>query len=42
MKIKQQTKATIRCLPFDQPTESGSCVFTGSSTDQLALFAKAY
>jgi len=41
-KIKEETKATIRCIPFDQPSESGKCVYTGEPSDQLVIFAKAY
>lgn len=39
--IKQQTKATIRCIPFDK-TEEGSCMVTGKPSKQKVLFAKAY
>ncbi len=41
-KIKEETKATIRCIPFDQPTESGKCIYTGEESTQLVIFAKAY
>lgn len=41
-KIKQETKATIRCIPFDAAEESGSCVFSGSPSKKRVLFAKAY
>jgi len=41
-KIKAETKATIRCIPFDQPTESGKCVYSGEESSQLVIFAKAY
>ncbi|MDT0675754.1 proline--tRNA ligase [Autumnicola musiva] len=41
-KIKDLTKATIRCIPFNQEQESGSCVLTGKPSSQRVLFAKAY
>nr|WP_315132175.1 proline--tRNA ligase [uncultured Flavobacterium sp.] len=41
-KIKDLTKATIRCIPLDRVEEAGSCVFTGESSVGRVLFAKAY
>ena len=41
-KIKEVTKATIRCVPLDQKKEAGSCVFTGKASSGRVLFAKAY
>ena len=41
-KIKEQTKATIRCIPLDNKMESGSCILTGKPSTQRVLFAKAY
>ncbi|TRX21790.1 proline--tRNA ligase [Flavobacterium franklandianum] len=41
-KIKELTKATIRCIPLDRVEESGSCVFTGNVSSGRVLFAKAY
>ncbi len=41
-KIKDLTKATIRCIPLDRVEESGSCVFTGDNSVGRVLFAKAY
>ena len=41
-KIKEETKATIRCIPFDNPAEEGSCVYSGKPSKQRVLFAKAY
>ncbi|OBX22229.1 prolyl-tRNA synthetase [Gelidibacter algens] len=41
-KIKEITKATIRCIPLDQKKEAGSCVFTGKPSTGRVLFAKAY
>jgi prolyl-tRNA synthetase len=41
-KIKDLTKATIRCIPLDRTEEAGSCVFTGAPSVGRVLFAKAY
>jgi prolyl-tRNA synthetase len=41
-KIKDLTKATIRCIPLDRKKESGSCVLTGNSSAGRVFFAKAY
>ena len=41
-KIKELTKATIRCIPLEGEIEAGSCVFTGNPSQRRVLFAKAY
>lgn len=41
-KIKEETKATIRCIPFDNTEEEGVCVYSGKPSKQRVLFAKAY
>jgi prolyl-tRNA synthetase len=41
-KIKDLTKATIRCIPLDSVEEAGTCVFTGNLSSKRVLFAKAY
>ncbi|OXA85357.1 proline--tRNA ligase [Flavobacterium hercynium] len=41
-KIKDLTKATIRCIPLDSVEEAGTCVFTGNPSSKRVLFAKAY
>ncbi|MGO4770182.1 proline--tRNA ligase [Flavobacterium sp. W22_SRS_FK3] len=41
-KIKDLTKATIRCIPLSHVEEAGSCVFTGNPSTKRVLFAKAY
>ncbi|MFY7672096.1 proline--tRNA ligase [Tenacibaculum sp. MEBiC06402] len=41
-KIKELTKATIRCIPNDAVEEDGVCVFTGEKSSKRVLFAKAY
>jgi prolyl-tRNA synthetase len=40
--IKEKTKATIRCIPLDNPRENGKCILTGSPSNQRVLFARAY
>ena len=40
--IKKETKATIRCIPYDAKQEEGSCIYSGSASTQRVLFAKAY
>jgi prolyl-tRNA synthetase len=41
-KIKDLTKATIRCIPLDQVQEAGTCVYSGKPSTGRVLFAKAY
>ncbi len=41
-KIKDETKATIRCIPFDQTGEKGTCLLTGKPSDVRVIFSKAY
>ncbi len=41
-KIKQETKATIRCIALDAEQEYGTCVYTGNPSTQRVIFAKAY
>lgn len=41
-KIKEMTKATIRCVPFDSPEEEGKCILTGKPSNKRVIFAKAY
>ncbi len=41
-KIKDETKATIRCIPQDNPLEEGKCIYSGKPSKQKVLFAKAY
>jgi prolyl-tRNA synthetase len=41
-KIKQETKATIRCIPNNQQEEEGICIFSGEPSNGRVLFAKAY
>ncbi len=41
-RIKEETKATIRCFPLDAQGDEGVCFFTGQRTDRVAIFARAY
>ena len=41
-KVKEDTKATTRVIPFDQPEESGKCVICGKEAHKKVYFAKAY
>ncbi len=40
--IKNETTATIRCIPFDQDGEKGSCIYCGHEAMEKAIFARAY
>ena len=42
LKIKEETKATIRCIPLDNAQEKGKCVYSGKPSSQRVIFAKAY
>ncbi|NOQ24326.1 MAG: proline--tRNA ligase [Bacteroidales bacterium] len=42
LKIKHETKATIRVIPFDAEEEEGSCIYSGKPSKKRVLFAKAY
>ncbi|RZF62103.1 proline--tRNA ligase [Sphingobacterium corticibacterium] len=41
-RVKEETKATIRCIPLDAKDEVGVCIFTGKPSNKRVLFAKAY
>jgi prolyl-tRNA synthetase len=41
-KIKEETKATIRCVPLDNVLENGICIYSGKPSIQRVLFARAY
>lgn len=41
-KIKEETKATIRCIPFDSDKTPGVCMVTGKPSEQRVLFARSY
>ena len=40
--VKEQTGATLRCFPLEQPGGTGDCLYTGKAADRVALFAKSY
>jgi len=41
-RIKDETKATIRCIPLNNKPEFGNCILTGKPSSQRVLFARAY
>ncbi len=41
-KIQKETKATVRCIPFEQNDGTGTCFYTGKPADKIAIFAKSY
>ncbi len=41
-KVKENTKATTRCIPFDQPSDEGSCIVCGSPAKEKVIFGRAY
>ena len=41
-KIKEETKATIRCIPINNKQEAGACIYSGKPSTQKVVFAKAY
>jgi prolyl-tRNA synthetase len=41
-RIKEKTKATIRCIPLNNPQEEGKCILTGNPSKERVLFARAY
>ncbi|KAK9843430.1 hypothetical protein WJX81_002046 [Elliptochloris bilobata] len=40
--VKEETSATLRCIPFDQPGGGGRCLFSGEPATEVAVFAKSY
>jgi prolyl-tRNA synthetase len=42
LKIKEETKATIRCIPLDSRKEQGKCIYSGKPSEQRVVFAIAY
>ena len=41
-KVKEDTKATCRCIPLEQPGGSGKCIVCGQPADEKAYFSRAY
>ncbi|XP_065869403.1 proline--tRNA ligase, chloroplastic/mitochondrial [Euphorbia lathyris] len=42
LKVKEETGATIRCFPFEQPQGNKTCLMTGKPAEEVAIFAKSY
>ena len=42
LKIKEETKATIRCIPLEGQKEDGVCIYSGKPSTQRVIFARAY
>lgn len=42
LKIKEETKATLRCIPLDAEEEAGICIYSGKPSQRKVIFAKAY
>ncbi|KMS99287.1 hypothetical protein BVRB_2g046160 [Beta vulgaris subsp. vulgaris] len=42
LKVKEETGATIRCFPFEQPQGAKTCLMTGNAAEEVAIFAKSY
>ncbi|GAB2276489.1 Proline--tRNA ligase, chloroplastic/mitochondrial [Dionaea muscipula] len=42
LRVKEETGATIRCFPFEQPQGPKTCLMTGNAADEVAIFAKSY
>ena len=40
--MKDETKATIRCLPFEAKNDPGKCMVCGGPSDQRVVFARSY
>lgn len=41
-RVKEETGATIRCYPFEQPQGDKTCLMTGNPAEEVAIFAKSY
>jgi len=41
-RLQQETKATVRCIPLEQPEGSGECILTGRKTSTKVILARAY
>jgi prolyl-tRNA synthetase len=41
-RVQDETQATIRCIPLDQPEGSGTCIYTGKPANEVAIFGRAY
>lgn len=41
-RIQEETKATLRCIPVEQPDAAGVCFYTGKPAEKLAIFGRSY
>ncbi len=41
-RVKDETRATVRCIPTQQPGGAGTCVYTGRPATEVAVFGKSY
>ena len=41
-KVKEETQATIRCIPMEQPNEDGACIVCGTQAKEITIFSRAY
>ena len=41
-KVKEDTQATIRCIPIEQPDSGGTCIVCGAEAKEITIFARAY
>lgn len=41
-RVQEETKATLRCFPLEQPGDTGTCFYTGKKADRIAIFGRAY
>lgn len=41
-KVKEETQATIRCIPMEQPDADGTCIVCGAEAEEITIFARAY
>lgn len=41
-RVQEETQATLRCFPLDQPDDTGICFYTGRPADKIAIFGRAY
>jgi prolyl-tRNA synthetase len=42
VRVKEETRATLRCIPFVQPLQPGRCFLTGKPAERIAIFGRAY
>jgi prolyl-tRNA synthetase len=43
LKVKEETSATLRCIPFEQPESvASSCFMSGNAAKEVAIFARSY